>query len=235
MVRSSLGFGGTVLTLPFLLLIHDDPLVFLPIVAVHLVIFSALTVYQAHRRSKKEDHEPSVDWPFLQKVILIMFIPNLIGVIGLIKLPTYILSSIILFIICIYALTYIFNKPFTSKNKLADIVFLVMGGYVTGTSLIGAPIVVAVFSKYLSRFQLRDTLLALWFTFVLIKIASFIYVGIDLQLIHHLWLLPCAAIGHVMGLKLHDYLLEKDSVQFYRILGFALLLTSGLGLYKTWS
>ena len=29
-VRSGLGFGGAVLALPFLLLIHNDPLLFLP-------------------------------------------------------------------------------------------------------------------------------------------------------------------------------------------------------------
>ncbi|HEY9119743.1 MAG TPA: sulfite exporter TauE/SafE family protein, partial [Marinobacter sp.] len=33
-VRSGLAFGGAVLSLPFLLLIHNDPLVFLPIISV---------------------------------------------------------------------------------------------------------------------------------------------------------------------------------------------------------
>ena len=36
-VRSGLGFGGAVLSLPFLLLVKDAPLVFLPIIAVHLL------------------------------------------------------------------------------------------------------------------------------------------------------------------------------------------------------
>ena len=40
-VRSGLGFGGAVLTLPFLLLILDEPLVFLPLIGVHLLIFSS--------------------------------------------------------------------------------------------------------------------------------------------------------------------------------------------------
>ena len=31
-VRSGLGFGGAVLSLPFLLLVHNDPLVFLPLI-----------------------------------------------------------------------------------------------------------------------------------------------------------------------------------------------------------
>ncbi len=35
-VRSGLGFGGAVLALPFLLLVKNDPLLFLPIISVHL-------------------------------------------------------------------------------------------------------------------------------------------------------------------------------------------------------
>ena len=50
-VRSGLGFGGAVLSLPFLLLVKDDPLVFLPIIAVHLLVFSSLTIWTNNRRS----------------------------------------------------------------------------------------------------------------------------------------------------------------------------------------
>jgi uncharacterized membrane protein YfcA len=233
-VRSGLGFGGAVLALPFLLLIDNQPLVYLPIIAVHLLIFSSLTVYQNSRRAKSSASEPTVAWGYLWKAFVIMLIPKLAGVFGLITLPAYIMSTIIFCIICVYSLSYILNRPFSSKNKIIDALFLMLGGYISGTSLIGAPVIVAVFSKYVSRHQLRDTLFVLWFVLVTIKMASFIYFDVDLQLIHHLWLLPCAAIGHYIGLKLHDYLLSTDSIKFYRILGFALLLTSFIGLYKAW-
>ena len=52
-VRSGLGFGGAVLALPFLLLIHDDPLVFLPLIAAHLLLFSSLTVIMNNRRQPR--------------------------------------------------------------------------------------------------------------------------------------------------------------------------------------
>ena len=45
-VRSGLGFGGAVLSLPFLLIVTNQPLVFLPIIAVHLLVFSSLTIVQ---------------------------------------------------------------------------------------------------------------------------------------------------------------------------------------------
>jgi len=51
-VRSGLGFGGAVLSLPFLLLVLDEPLVFLPIIAVHLLVFSSLTIWLNNRKRR---------------------------------------------------------------------------------------------------------------------------------------------------------------------------------------
>ena len=73
-VRSGLGFGGAVLSLPFLLLIHNDPLVFLPIIAVHLMVFSSFIAFTNHRKVKKDsltngssDQAMStIDWKYLQ-------------------------------------------------------------------------------------------------------------------------------------------------------------------------
>lgn len=89
-VRSGLGFGGAVLALPFLLLIDNQPLVYLPIIAVHLLIFSSLTVYQNNRKAKRSQTESTVAWRFLGKTLVIMLIPKLIGVFGLITLPNHI-------------------------------------------------------------------------------------------------------------------------------------------------
>ncbi|WP_338043309.1 hypothetical protein [Oceanicoccus sagamiensis] len=49
-VRSGLGFGGAVFSLPFLLMIVNDPLIWLPLISVHLLFFSALTVIQNHKK-----------------------------------------------------------------------------------------------------------------------------------------------------------------------------------------
>ncbi|BBI47956.1 hypothetical protein HORIV_03770 [Vreelandella olivaria] len=43
--------------------------------------------------------------------------------------------------------------------------------------------------------------------------------GVDLQLIHQLWLLPCAFIGHLAGEKAHRYMLKADTGLFFRVLG----------------
>ncbi len=246
-VRSGFGFGGAVFALPFLLLIDNQPLVFLPIIAVHLLVFSSLTVYQNQKKKKREftlanggdqsvaqNDASTVDWRYLKKSMLIMIVPKMIGVFGLLTLSSKVMSVIIFTIITVYAFSYIFNKPFRSNHKILDVIFLMLGGYISGTSLIGAPLIVAVFVKYVVKEKLRDTLFVLWFILVTIKMASFVIYDVDFQLIHHLWLLPCAAVGHVIGLRLHNYLMTTDNVRFYRIFGVVLLLTSIGGIVKEW-
>lgn len=236
-VRSGLGLGGAVLSLPFLLLIHNDPLLYLPIISLQLLFFSGLIFFENHKVRKKYAHqgtqdEPAIDWPYLKRALLIMLIPKIIGVFGLITLPATVMGLIIFSIVAVYSVTYIFNKPFKSRFKSLDITFLMLGGYVSGTSLIGAPLLTAVFASHVKKEQLRDTLFALWFILVSIKVAAFVYLNVDFHLIHQLWLLPCAALGHLLGLKFHRKLQETDSVVFYRVMGSVLLLVSFIGLLR---
>lgn len=236
-VRSGLGFGGAVLSLPFLLLVHDEPLVFLPLISIHLLVFSSLTIWLNNRKAAPDRVEGSsgtVDWRYLGHLMSIMIVPKLIGVFGLITLPGYILSAIIFVIVALYSLSYIVNRPFRSGSKTVDAVFLMLGGYISGTSLIGAPLIIAVAAQHLPKEKLRDTLFALWFILVLIKLSAFIWAGVDLQLIHHLWLLPAAAVGHVIGLYVHDRMLHAEGSVFFRVLGTVLLVVSTIGLVSVW-
>jgi len=239
-VRSGLGFGGAVLSLPFLLLIDNHPLVYLPIISVHLLVFSSAIWIQNYLIKQKyfnkqqggllPEVEGGVDWAYLKKALAIMIIPKLVGVLGLLTLPTEIMSKIIFTIVGGYAISYIINRPFTSKSPALDTGLLVLGGYISGTSLIGAPLIMIVFAKHVSRLQLRDTLFALWFVLVCIKLSAFMVAGVDLQLKQHIWLLPCAAIGHFVGLRFHNYIVHADQRIFYHVLGSVLLLVSVMGL-----
>jgi uncharacterized membrane protein YfcA len=234
-VRSGLGFGGAVLSLPFLLLIDNEPLVFLPIISVHLLFFSSLIWVQnavRHRRSNAPDSAGTIDWAYLKKAMAILIVPKLIGVFGLLTLPSALMSKIIFCIVGAYAISYIINRPFHSNNRAVDIGLLALGGYISGTSLIGAPLIMVVFAKNVDKHQLRDTLFVLWFILVCIKMTAFIIAGVDLQLIHHLWLLPCATIGHFLGLRFHHYLVNADQKIFFRVLGSVLLSISAIGLWQ---
>lgn len=233
-VRTSLGFGGAVLALPFLLLVKNDPLVFLPIIAIHLLIFSSWIAWQGNRQIKKAAGDApvdsNIDWSYLRKALKIMIVPKLIGVVGLLTLPANIMTSIIFAIVFVYAVGYVMNKPFRSNNKYVDYALLGMGGYVSGTSLIGAPLIVAVFASHVAKAQLRDTMFVLWFILVVIKMVSFLFAGVDLQLIHQLWLLPCAFAGHLLGAQAHRYMLKADTGLFFRVLGVVLIVVSVMGL-----
>ena len=110
-VRSGLGFGGAVLSLPFLLLVLDDPLVFLPIIAVHLLVFSSLTIWMNNRKSSGTGDDDAavvgtVDLHYLWRILAIMIVPKLIGVFGLITLPSEIMSTIIFVIVSLYSISY---------------------------------------------------------------------------------------------------------------------------------
>lgn len=234
-VRSGLGFGGAVLSLPFLLLVDNQPLVYLPLIAVHLLVFSALTVWQNQRKQNRISADQAtadgtVDWAYLKKALAIMIVPKMIGVLGLLTLPAGLMTGIIFGIVSVYAISYIVNRPFKSNHPVLDTGFLMLGGYISGTSLIGAPLIISVFATHVAKHQLRDTLFVLWFILVTIKMVAFVYAGVDLQLIHHLWLLPCAAIGHVIGLRFHHRILEGDPKVFYRVLGVTLLVVSLVGI-----
>lgn len=221
-VRSGLGFGGAALGLPLLLLVVNDPLIWLPLIGMHLLFFSSITV------SSRINH---IDWSFLKKAMGIMIIPKLVGVFGLLTLPTEWVVIFVYLTTLFYASCYLFKYEIKSRNIWVDGALLVAGAYAAGVSLIGAPLIVAVFAHHVAKDQLRNTLFVLWFILVVIKLSVLLSVGVDFWWFHHLWLLPCAAIGHVVGLKIHDRLMQGDSANFKQVIGGVLVLICIVGLY----
>ncbi len=222
-VRAGLGFGGAALGLPFLLLVENDPLLFLPLIGLHLLFFSSLTIGPRLK---------NVDWRFMLKSLAIIIIPKFIGILGLLSLPAKLMTAIVFTITFIYGITYVFDYNFKSNNKWGDRALLALGGYISGTSLVGAPLIVAVYTRYVRKEQLRDTLLSLWFILVCLKMSAFIASGIDLQLKQNLWLIPMATIGHVLGLRWHDHLQSGNAGHFKRIMGLVLIVVTTIGLMQ---
>ena len=224
-VRSGLGFGGAALGLPFMLMIYDQPVYWLPVIGAHLLFFSALTL-----RTRFHD----VDWSFLKYSSVYILPTTFIGVFGLLNLPNLWVVTFIYGITLFYAFMWLFNKTIHSGSRWLDRLLLMFGGYIAGTSLTGAPLMVAVFVNNVSRSQLRNTLFVLWFVLVTIKMSTFAALGVDLNLLAALFLLPVAAIGHFIGLKTHDYILRNDVV-FKRFVGGMLVVVSSLALWRLYS
>jgi len=218
-VRSGLGFGGAALGLPLMLLIDNQPLFWLPVIGLHLLFFTSLTL---------RNRLSNVDWPYLRKTFKWIFPGKIVGVLGLLNLPNQLLVIIIYGITLFYAILWMLQKSIRSKSGWTDKLILLIGGYVSGTSLTGAPLIVAVYAHHVSASRLRDTLFVLWFILVTIKMGTFAAFSVDLHVLSSLMLIPVVWIGHVIGLRAHDCLVANDR-RFKRILGGVLALICLLG------
>lgn len=224
-VRTGLGFGGAALGLPLMLFVHNNPLLWLPMISVHLLFFSGLTLLNRLH---------NVDWAYLRTSLIYIIPPAIIGVFGLVHLPVLILDSFIYSITLYYGFNWLFNRGIESHYVWLDKILLILGGYVAGISLTGAPLMVAVYMRNVSKYQLRDTLFVLWFILVSIKMTTFIALSVDLHFLTALLLLPIAAIGHVLGLKAHNAIMRNDAL-FKRWVGGGLVIVSALGLFELYS
>lgn len=220
-VRTGLGFGGAALGLPLFLFISNQPLFWLPIISVHLLFFSGLTLFTRLN---------NVDWAYLRQASIFIVPPAIIGVFGLINLPTLWLNIFIYSVTLFYGVIWFLNYVIESHHNWVDKLLLMLGGYIAGTSLTGAPLMVAVFMRKVRREQLRDTLFVLWFTLVSIKMSTFVMLSVELHFLVALSLIPVAAIGHYLGLKAHDTI-SKNDVAFKRWMGGGVVIISALGLW----
>ncbi len=221
-VRTGLGFGGAALGLPLMMLVGGSPIDWLPIIGIQLLFFSGISLSNALKK---------VDWNYLKGSLPWILPAKLLGVIGLINLPAEVMTVIVYLITCFYATTWILDRPISSKQKWVDSLLLTMGGYISGTSLTGAPLIVAVYMRHIVKEKLRNTLFVLWFFLVTIKMAAFITVGVYVDWKFAFMLIPAAAVGHLIGLKVHDKIMGNDQ-RFKRWIGGVLILVCLVGFSR---
>ena len=221
-VRTGLGFGGAVLGLPLLMLVGGSPIDWLPIIGIHLLFFSGIALARSLN---------TIDWNYLKKSLPWILPAKIIGVIGLISLPPTVMTLIVYSITSFYALTWILNYNIASREGWVSRLLLILGGYISGTSLNGAPLLVAVYMQNIDVKRLRNTLFVLWFLLVTIKMSAFLIVDVYINWKFSLMLIPVAALGHFVGLKVHDRIIENDK-QFKRWMGSVLILICIAGLSK---
>ncbi len=223
-VRAGLGFGGAGLMYPVAFLVVDSVIFIVPIVGVHLIVFTSYTLL-------KGDYK-KIDWVTTRRLLLIILPAKIAGVFGLLQLPDLWLLMSVYIIIIFYSLGYIFDFKSNKPKKWLNIPSLLFGGYVSGLTLSGAPIIAAVAMQYLKKEQARASLYVIWIVAVTIKLSTLMYYNIDMQWQHQLWLFPVALVGTIMGNRMHDRLQQLNSRVFYRWMGIALLTLSLIGLSK---
>ena len=221
-VRTGLGFGGAVLGLPILMLIGGSPIDWLPIIGIHLLFFSSITLSNSLRQ---------VDWQYLKKSLPWILPAKIIGVIGLLSLPPNVMTVIVYLITILYSLTWINNSQIISKKTWVNNLLLFFGGYLSGTSLMGGVLLVAVYMNHIDLKKLRNTLFVLWFFLVSIKMVAFMVVGVYIDWRFSLMLIPVAALGHFIGLRMHERMIKSDA-KFKRWMGGVLIIVCMVGLLK---
>ena len=221
-VRTGLGFGGAVLGLPLLMLVGGSPIDWLPIIGILLLFFSGIALARSLN---------TIDWSYLKRSLPWILPAKIIGVIGLISLPPIVMTLIVYSITSFYALTWMLNYNIASREGWVSRLLLILGGYISGTSLNGAPLLVAVYMQNIDVKRLRNTLFVLWFLLVTIKMSAFLIVDVYINWQFSLMLIPVAALGHFVGLKVHDRIIENDK-QFKRWMGSVLILICIAGLSK---
>ena len=219
-VRTGLGFGGAALGLPLLLLLGASPVYWLPIIGIHLLFFTSFTFRKSFN---------NVDWDYLKKSLFWILPTTFLGVFGLISLPDKVMIIFVYSITLFYAIIWVLNKKITSHSHFIDKFLLLLGGYVAGTSLTGAPLLVSVYMRHIDKAQLRNTLFILWFILVSIKMSTFVMLGVAISWQLSLMLLPVAMIGHLVGLKVHARVSANDEL-FKKTIGSVLIFVSGFGL-----
>jgi len=221
-VRTGLGFGGAVIGLPILMLVGGSPIDWLPIIGIHLLFFSSITLSNSLKQ---------VDWSYLKKSIPWILPAKIVGVIGLLSLPPIVMTVIVYSITSFYAITWILNSQIASEKNWVNRLLLILAGYISGTSLNGGALLVAIYTQNIEVKKLRNTLFVLWFLLVSIKMAAFLLAGVYIDWQFSLLLIPVAGLGHYIGLKVHDQIIENDT-KFKRWMGSSLLVVCIIGLLK---
>ena len=221
-VRTGLGFGGAVLGLPLLMLVGGSPIDWLPIIGIHLLFFSGIALVNSLK---------TIDWSYLKQSLPWILPAKAVGVVGLISLPPTVMIVIVYSITSFYAFTWILNFQIASRKAWVSRLLLILGGYISGTSLNGAPLLVAVYMQNIDFKRLRNTLFVLWFLLVTIKMSAFLIVDVYINWQFSLILIPVAALGHFVGLKAHNRIIENNT-QFKKWMGGVLILICVVGLSK---
>ena len=141
------------------------------------------------------------------------------------------MTVIVYSITSFYAITWILNSQIASEKNWVNRLLLILAGYISGTSLNGGALLVAIYTQNIEVKKLRNTLFVLWFLLVSIKMAAFLMAGVYIDWQFSLLLIPVAGLGHYIGLKVHDQIIENDT-KFKRWMGSSLLLVCIIGLLK---
>lgn len=218
-IQGITGFAGTVLAMPFaILLLGID--VAKPVLNITTLIACTLIVFESYK---------NIVWKECLKMIGVMFIGVFIGEYIYRLFSVDILLTIYAVFIIFIALKGIFIKRTYELSETLLIGIIILAGIIHGMFLSGGPLLIIYAVKKLQdKATFRATLAPVWIvlnSYLLIK--QFMSGLIVTEVITlSLWAIPVLIIAIIIGKKLYEHMSQK----FFLMLSYVLLLISGISL-----
>lgn len=218
-VQTITGFAGSMLAMPFLLLIMSmsDAKILIVIVG---VFWSLWMLVQNFKK---------VNWKFVWILSLIMSVGIIIGVLLLKIVPTKIVLLIMGLVIITSAIKNLIGKNIDTNNKILDFIFGIFSGIMQGMVLMGGPFLVLVANSYLKdREEYRTTLAVLWL--VINFVLLFVYWLQDLYTTNIFLVSAVSAFPLALAIYVGNSLNRKINNKQFEFLVNILLIVSALSM-----
>lgn len=220
-VQTITGFAGSMLAMPFLLMLMNmsDAKILIVLVG---VVWSIWMLGQNFNK---------VNWKFVWLLSLAMTIGIIIGIFLLKVVSLKLVIFLMGIIIIISALKNLFFAKLKTTNKFWDVLFGVSSGVMQAMVLMGGPFLVLVADNYLKdREEYRTTLAVLWL--VINFVLLFIYWMQNLYTIQIFELSFVSVIPLLLAIFTGNALNKKINNRQFQILVNILLIVSGLLMFS---
>lgn len=218
-IQGITGFAGTVLAMPFtILLLGID--VAKPLLNIITLIACILIVFESYKH---------IVWKEFLKMTSIMFVGVFIGEYMYSIFPATLLLTIYAIFIILIALKGLLVKQSYDLDEKVLVAIIMLAGIIHGMFLSGGPLLIIYAVKKLQdKGEFRATLAPVWIalnSYLLIK--QFIAGLIVTQVVTlALWSIPVLIVAIIIGKKLYEHMSQK----VFLMLSYILLLISGISL-----
>lgn len=219
MIQGITGFAGTVLAMPFCILLLGIDLA-KPVLNILTIIACALIVIRSYRY---------IVWKEFIKMTGIMFIGVFIGEYLYALFPVDILLTLYAIFIIVIALKGLFIKKTFKLNEGLLIVIILLAGIIHGMFISGGPLlIIYAVKKIQDKESFRATLSPVWIILNLYILMKQIWLGmITLPMLNLVLIgIPALIIGVIIG----GQMAKKMSQQTFMKLSYILLFISGISL-----
>ena len=218
-IQGITGFAGTVLAMPFSILLVGIG-VAKPVLNILTMLACAIIVFKTYK---------SIVWREFVKMTLIMLVGVFIGEYLYSIFPVDTLLTIYAVFIIVIALKGLFIKREFNTPEFILIGIIILAGIIHGMFISGGPLLIIYAVKKLKdKNEFRATLSPVWIVLNMYILAKQIYVGIITPEILKLTLFAVPAL--LVGVILGNRLAEKMSQATFMKLSYILLLISGISL-----